>query len=383
MSTNIISIKCLEQIEDIFELKKSWNELHQSCTAPSIYNGFDFVYESLRSFTGEKISNKIFTLTDISSNQLIAIFPMQQIQLRWHIFRFNSYDYAAMDEIDKPYPVIRHGYFENCWSAFIHHIKNNVSDCDHLHLIEMPSNNQEIEMLPSICSEHNLIFKIYPDEQCPIISLDGDWDEYWSQHRKMRKKIRKIEKDFEGRLKFTVHTDNWEWCLNQYIELEQKSWKKGKVGISKNKFSINFYKRFCEKLNTSGNLQFGFLTIDDELVSAEIAYTQGNTVYFCHGCYDNNHKKYSPGMASTSYFIKHFYNSKYSRGDYLCGYAGYLNNWSDSVIKTNSLDIYRKNTKMCSMLAARSIKNKTFYPVRRLLKKAYEVVWRRVEPAKR
>lgn len=371
MNDSGISIECLERSKEILALKQSWDKLHKNCTSPSIYNGFDFIYESIRSFKSAKQSKKVFTLTDTTSGELIAIFPLQQNRSKWRFFRFNSYIYTAQEESDKPFPLIRNGYSNICWAAFLQHLKSNISDWEHLQLIEMPVTSEALDVLPGICKKLNLIYRVSPDAEAPMINLEGDWNEYWSQHRKKRKIIRKIEKDFSDRLKFTVYNNNWQWCIDQYIELEGKSWKKGKVGISKNKESITFHKRLFKHLGPSGNLHFGFLTIDDALISAVIGYTWGDTAYFCHVCYDDYYKKYSPGTVSISYFFKHFYESRYKTGDCLCGFAGYLNSWCDVLIPTNVIDIYIKNPKIRAMFTIRIAGKIIYNPVRNLLVKAY------------
>ncbi len=368
MPLSKVNVQCFESHQAVAELEETWNELHKNCTAPSVYNGFNFVYESIRHFYDKDVTTKVFTLTDSETNLLLAVFPLQHLSSFWYIFKINTYEYTALDEVDKPYPVIRDGYFEICWNAFLLHLKESVSNWDHLQLIELPDSYSELNLLPDICAEQDFIYRVNPSKQGPIVSLEGSWDEYWSQHKKMRKKIRKMEKEFGDQLVFEVHNNNWNWCIDQYIKLEQKSWKKGKIGISSNPQNETFYRRLFERLEATENLQFGFLSVNGELVSGEIAYTMNDTVYFCHGCFDQAYNKYSPGMVSTSFFIKHFYGGRYKAGDFLCGYANYLNDWSDSLMKTYKIDIFMKRPKVRAIFALRIINKVFIVPLRKLFK---------------
>ena len=363
MDKSNISFRCIECNQEIEQLKEAWNELHLNCSRPSVYNSFDFIYESIRAFNNEEITTAIITLTDDASNQLLAIFPMQQHSSFWHIIKMNTYEYTALEEVDKPGPVIRKGYMEICWSSFIQYLMHQVKNWDHLQLIEIAEDSAELDFLEKLSVDNNFYYEKIFQNQGPMLNLQGDWNDYWHQHKKMRKKIRKMDNDFAERIEFKIHQDDWEECLQLYIELEQKSWKKGKTGISKNQQYKAFYSQFFSKIAAEGNLYFGFLTIDGQLVSAEIAYTNNATVYFCHGCYDQAYSKYSPGMVSTSHFIKYFYGEKYKEGDFLCGFAGYLNDWSDEILNTYKINIYPRRLKVRIMFVVRALRRRFIKPV--------------------
>lgn len=342
MKTSDISIKCYETTEDIFSLKESWEELHKDSVVSSVYNSFVFIYESLQVFNTDEVTKKVFTLTDVNTDSVIAIFPMQKSKKSWGWLAFNSLETTALSEImDKPFPIIRNDCHDICWQVFITHLKNNILDWDHFFLRDIPSSFPALKLLPDLCSDQDLICQVEYDSNSTEISIEGEWDEFWAKHRSMRRNLNKIERDFDSRLVFTVHEDNWQSCLERYIELENKGWKKG-LGVTENEETTIFYKRLCEQLNASGQLKFGFLTIDDQLVTATIAYTYGDTVYFPQGCYDPEYRKYSPNMVNLTYFIRHFYGTKYKKVDFLCGYADFISKWSDAEIKTYDVNIYRR-----------------------------------------
>ncbi len=360
-----VSIKCLETDEDIFSLKTSWEELHKNSVVSSVYNSFVFIFESIQAFKNSQITHKVFTLTDDNTSQLIAIFPLQKLREKWKFIPFSSYQYTALNDfMDKPFPVIRNGFHDRSWQAFFLHLKNNVIDWSHLSLRDIPASYPVLELLPKICRENDFIYNIEYDSDNPQINLAGDWNKFWLKHRNLRKKTRKLEKDFGDRLSFVVFEDNWQWCLDQYIELERKTWKKG-LGVSRDERTISFYTQLCKQLNDSDNVIFGFMSVDDQLISAEIAYPYGDTVYFPQACFDPAYKKYSPSMVSTGYLIRYLMGKDYSRGDYLCGYAHYLNSWSDSIIQTYEIDIYNKRPVVRLIFTLRSIKDNLLKPIKK------------------
>jgi hypothetical protein len=351
MNIHGISIRCVETDEEILALKASWEELHGNSIAPSVYNSFLFIYESIQAFNYDEVTKKVFTLTDDKTHQLLAIFPMQQYVSTWHFIPFNTLETTALNEImDKPFPVIRTGFHDISWRVFFTHLKDNISDWHHFFLRDVPFSYPVLKLIPGICKELNLEYQLNYDSISTEISVEGEWDDFWQQHRTMRRNMGKLERDFGDRLAFTIYDDKWQWCLDKYIELENKTWKKG-LGVTASEDTISFYYNLCEKLDVTGQLKFGFLTVDDQLITATIAYTQGDTVYFPQGCYDPEYKKYSPNMVNLTYFLKHLYGTPFKKVDCLCGYADFLSKWTDTEIKTYDINIYNKRPLVRLMLA--------------------------------
>lgn len=366
MKTPVISIKCIESLEEIHSLRTLWEELHKDSIVSSIYNSFLFIYESIQVFENNEVTKKIFTLTDDTTNQLIAIFPLQQYKNTYNFIHLYSLETTALNNImDKPFPIIRNGFHDVCWQAFFSHLKTDISDWDHMHFRDVPSSFPALELLPKICKQHDLVYQVDYDTISTEIDVEGKWDDFWNKHRTVRRNTRKLEKKFGDRLAFTIHDGNWKWCLDQYIALENKTWKKG-MGVTENDKSILFYNRFCERLSKTKQLQFGFLTIDDVPIAGVIAYTHDDTVYFPQGCYDPAYKKYSPNMVNISSFLKYYFDTNYKNVDFLCGYADFVNKWTDMEIKTYDINIYKKRPAVQLLLAGQTFSKSVIGFIRRI-----------------
>jgi hypothetical protein len=158
--------------------------------------------------------------------------------------------------------------------------------------------------------------------------------------------------------------------LDSYLEIERNSWKFGSQGISKNNEVKNFYTALANRLPEK-QFYIGILSLDGKPVSGEIAYTQTDTGYFCHGWYESYYKTYSPGMVSTSLFIQFFMDSNtFSKGDFLCGYAGYLDAWSDNICHTQRVDIYRSSLVTYAFFFLRFIRKLTPAIILRIIRSA-------------
>lgn len=347
----------LSDLQSIKALQVDWDNLHERCTRRSIYNSFDFIFTSLLSFPHKEVTPLVITAR--MDSVLVAIFPFQ-INIEWWMYvSMRTIQYNSLEETDKPYPLISTDIGLVIWEFLWNFLNTSAIKFDRLSLIELRDDGEDIALLEKYSKKNNLIYRVNTDKKGPIIDLSLSWDEFWSAHPKMRKKVRKMEKDFSSGLHFSLIEDH-ALVFDVYSKLESLSWKKGKVGVTKNAESCGFYKTLFERLSLKNKLLLGVLYLDDNkhligdlsadsladnkvtLVSAEIAYMQDDEVFFCHGCYNDNFKKYSPGMVSTSYFLKYFFTQDtYKRGDFLCGYAGYLDAWSQTVVETHCVDIYR------------------------------------------
>jgi CelD/BcsL family acetyltransferase involved in cellulose biosynthesis len=182
-----------------------------------------------------------------------------------------------------------------------------------------------------------------PDRKSPVLSLEVPWEERWKAHKKMRKKVARIRRDFGERLAFEVtgSPDRCGQLVQAYLDIESRGWKAGQVGLGRDPDATAFYRDLFERLARRDALRFGVLSVDDEPVSIEIAYLEGERVYFSHGTFDEDYASYSPGMVSTCLFLEHFHGSGYVEGDYLAGYAGYMVPWCDELVESTKVMVYR------------------------------------------
>ena len=347
-------------LQEIANLEKQWRELHRNSISQSIYNGFDFIFQSVRHFHYPTVTPYILTIH--YQQNLIGLFFLQSDTEKRMGLNVRVIEFCGLEEIDKPTPVIHQHHQERAWNGFFQYLREN-KHWDIVNFIEQQPEN--ILRLKGLSQDHKMIRRVNEDKSGPILNLNKDWDEYWQSHRKMRKKLYRIEKEFNHEFEFKVGTGIE--LLNDYISIEKSSWKRGKLGITKSPNTHDFYLEMANNLKQ--DFYVGILYIQGEPVSGEIAYHCNGTVYFCHGCYAETFSRYSPGMISTSLFLKYFMQrDTFHHGDFLCGYAGYLNAWSDETVKTQRIDIYRPNWITGTFFALRAINKITPSFIKRFAK---------------
>lgn len=345
-----------DSIEKVVSLEGAWRELHQHCTYRSLYNGFDFFIASVTAFATHEVG--LLVLSVSLDGELIAIFPLQTSSTTFAGLKLKQIEYAAQWEIDKPYPLIRGGRDAEAWRALFRFLSSGRIKWHWFELVEVREGLSGIAELASHFGLPWYWVRKHADRRSPIIALTDSWEDRWNAHPKMRRKVNRIEKSFGDRLRFEVvdSPDRWLELLDVYVDIESRGWKAGRVGIGKSAQALTFYRDLFGRLIRRGQLAFGVLSVDSKPIAIEIAYLDSGTVYFSHGTYDEEFSGYSPGMVSTTLFLRHFHHAGYKEGDYLAGYAGYVVPWCDRIVGSDKLIVLRSSIPVFYVLAVKAVR---------------------------
>ena len=349
----------LEHDPGIDALEEAWDALLQKSVRPTLFSTFDYVQTSI-SYLNQ--GERIFYLTMYSdSRELLAIFPLCIRMRIEHGVACRVIMHALppqTTEVDKPCPIIHRDHESACWEAFARYVKQDFKQWDIIDLEELiqgscfPARVKEFFALPGYRTA------VKPGPESPIINLSGEWDEFWSHHRKLRKKCGRLERRIEGlRREVTDNPADMERCLEHYIATEKISWKEGEMVA----FHKDFYAALLPRLARKGRVCFSIMYDGDAVVSVEMAYTYLDRVYFCHGTYAPDYAVHSPGMVNSCWFIRHFMGKGFEEGDYLAGFASYVDPWASRQELTSHVTVYRIGWKFGALVLfhmARKIKRK-------------------------
>ena len=351
-------------------LERTWCQLHATSSYPSIYNTFDFFISSITNFWEHDV--ELFVLTATYNDVAIALFPFQLSLLTFYGTRLTRLEYAAQWESDKPYPVIQQGFEKLAWKELCRFLRTCYRRWDEVVLIEVRDGLAAAKQLPILCDSPLYWVRVKEDRRSPIVAFDQPWEARWSAHRKMRKKVTRMQKTFGERLQFEVAdgSGNWLDYLEIYIQIESRGWKAGRIGVGKDTRTLKFYQDLFGRLAKRNQIRFGILSIDNQPVALEIAYLQGRSVYFVHGTFDEAFSQYSPGMVSTALFLRHFHDGQFDEGDYLAGYAGYVVPWADRVVSSRKVIVRRLSAPLIYTLAVKALRK--LVPSRRKFEKRGE-----------
>ncbi len=360
------ALTVLDNLQQINALEQEWNELHRRCGGRSIYNSFDFVYTSIKHFLQPQDELCVVVIRQRDDQALVAIFPCCISDYYWRLGTFRAMLIVARDESDKAYPIIESEHEKKVWPVLLSYFKRIQEKWSFIDFEEFKPDSLAIPAVKSSFDKGYLVHT-NPDAVSPLIDLTMSWQAFWDQHRKMRKRVRKMEKTLAENFRFEVIERPQEilQSLQDYIDLEKRSWKlEAKVGIGKDAQTIAFYRDYFSQLALKNKIKFGFLYNGEQLVSAEIAYIEAEQVFFSHGCYDNQFKQLSPGMVSTSLFLKHFFEGKYQTGDFLGGFAQYINPWASELLPSINIIVIKVSPKTLLFYLLDFFRRKIYKPIK-------------------
>lgn len=326
----MIDIEKKEFGPELCSLAREWDELLDRSSRPTIYSSFDYVYTSCTLFRQDE---EIFFLLmrGREDGRLLAIFPVslwirssQRIRLR----RIEPGITGATTEVDKPYPIIDRIHEEDCWRRFSVYLRKEFRQWDLVEYRELWVDSVLNRLVRNLFPLPRYWTKTTPGPDSPIFRLDGKWEDFWNEHHHVRSKIRRIEKQLGDRLSLFVTDEpkDVERCLDAYIATEQVSEKAAEGHMRPEK--QRFYRELFPKLAAEGKLFFAVLYDRDTVIAVHVAYVFKDRVYFALCTFNPEYRNLSPGLVLHFRFIQYFCGKGYVEGDFLAGYAHYLNPWA-------------------------------------------------------
>ena len=351
MTAEKLSIQKLSFAEVDNDLCLEWDQLIPKSIRPSLYATYDYIRLSIKHFNTDKVETTfVLIMRDTRTKELRAIFPLsvglrrcykRNVRVLEHIITTHYSD------VDKPYPIIDKRFESICWRYFGDYIDREFTQWDWLEYAELIKESQLNSLVKKLFSLPKYFVTQSKGPDSPIVDLSGNWLEFWEAHRNLRKKNRRVEKQFGEGYRYQIFAREHEMqsCLSDYIAVEELSWKAGK-GLS-DPCGKAFYQELLPLLAKQEKAYFGILYEGETPVSVELSFTYLNTVYFAQGTYHPDYGHLSPGSVSTSKFIQYFIDKGYKDGDFLAGFAHYINAWAKEIYSTHDTVVYKINTIFC------------------------------------
>lgn len=353
-----VQVERLSHGDEVGRWRHVWEELLQNSVRPTIFATFDYVQTSIKHLNRK---DEIFYLFLRKNDEIVGIFPLCMQARCEHGLRLRVVTHALppqTTEVDKPCPIIHRDHEKDCWEAFARYFMHEFKAWDLLDLEELIRESYCPIQAKLLFRFPLAIARVKPGPESPIVKLSGEWEDFWNQHRKLRKKCGRLERRIENlRCEVTNNPNDIENCLRKYIETEKISWKEGEMVA----YHQDFYAELLPLLAQKRQVWFSIMYDEDTVVSLEMAYTYMDRIYFCHGTYAPDYAVHSPGMVNSCWFIKSFFGKGYVEGDYLAGFASYVDPWAYRQERTSHVMVYRSGWKL-GVLA-------TFHVLRKIKRK--------------
>lgn len=331
---------------EIVQFSSEWDELLALSTKPSIYASFDYIFTSLEH--ADPKAEKVFFIfiRESRNNQLRAIFPMSLWEEKAYRMKTRILKHAITidnSDVDKPYPIIHKDFEKECWVLFKNYFIKNYTAWDRIVYDEIHNLSQLNHLAKKLFAKPFFWLRSFQGPVSPIVDLSSSWSAFYAKHRNLRRKVRRMQKCLSGGFSYKVYTqqDQMQWCLEQYIRIEMMGWKANK-GISSEGDNL-LYSELLTKLAKKNQVYFGILFDGENIVAIELSYSYLDKIYFAHGTYNPEYSHLSPGSVSTGKFIEYFHEKNFTHGDFLAGYAHYIDPWAKEVEPSTNMMIIKIN----------------------------------------
>ena len=170
--------------------------------------------------------------------------------------------------------------------------------------------------------------------------LPSSWDTFFeSRDRKFRYNIRarlkNLRKDHDVKYVICEQDISLEDGFNELITLNLMRWgDEGEAFKSGN--YIRFHREIMKKMLNEGNLFLRFLSVNDEIVSANYSILYKKTLYVLQMGRNPNFDKYGVGNLLIARIIEEAIEKKIARIDFLATKSEYKKRWAD-----NSFDLFQ------------------------------------------
>ena len=340
------------QLVDTWEqwtaLSQDWNALLGKSVHTSVFLTYEYLSNGWKHFHSDRSKPFILTIHD-QQGQLIGIAPFRQITRKSTLFSYRVLKFACTWEMDKPYIIAAPEYETTCWQSICQYLTQNSHQWDELDLTEIATHLKAKQVITQEFANPPFSVAINEGETGVWINLEKSWEELKRGHKNFNNKLNKLKKLPNGYeiVRCTTPEDVAQ-AVDAFTAIEASSWKDAKMGISKDKNHLEFYKDTFIGLAKNNNICIHLLKTGDEVIAGDISYPIGDNVFFQHTVYDNKYRKISPGKLLVRLVIKSYLESNAKHGDFLCGFSGYLGSWGDGTIETEEISVIKPslNTKL-------------------------------------
>jgi CelD/BcsL family acetyltransferase involved in cellulose biosynthesis len=327
----------------LLRLEPEWESLVSDAVHPSIFMTFDYQYAGWKAFHRDDSEPYVIVMRD-PAGPIIGIAPFRRYSDPGWV-RWRRLGYLGSFEIDRPAPVVRAGHEAAFWRILADYLESAGGNWDVIRLPEMP--REMVEGAREAFSPGPQTFTTIPGCSAIGIDLRASWAAFIASHKNLRKYFRSVERKVPN-----LEVDRYDEPsrvgegFDRYAEVESRSWKAGKVGVTKDAGHAAFYRDVLQRLAERKRVAVRILTKGGRPVAGDITYTLGRRVFFHHATYDRAHADWAPGNFLTCRMFNDYMGTGYESGDFLCGFADYMRPWCDLEWHTENVTITRSSLRM-------------------------------------
>lgn len=340
-----MEIKVIRDMGEFIRLKPVWDALLERCPDNMIYLTHEWMQVYWETLDLEK-ERRMSVLVVYDGDTPVAIAPFvilteRRLGRRCRVIRLLGYDGMRSHLIltEKPDEAVQ---------TILGFLYRNRRIWDLVELNNLPTDSPNTGLLIEGLKRSKLPFGYAPRRFSPYIPLEGGWDSYLaSKSKSFRKEIRykrrRAEREYRVEVRRIVRVENIDLLMDKIVEVDARSWRyKTGAAIALNPDVRKALYRMTQIANERGWLYVGLLEFDGRPVAYEYKLAYNGTVYGLRIGYDEEYKKFSPGLILRSFMLQSAFQDGMHEFDLAGHNDPYKARWTGHIREHIDLTIYNR-----------------------------------------
>jgi len=326
-----VNITKIDNFNDFLALEKAWNQTLEKSPSDTVFLTHEWFRCWWQAYGGE---NRLFILLVEDEGEIIAVAPLMISKERYRGFPVKRVGFIENNNSPKSDFIIL-AKDKECLSLIVNYLRKNKNLWDILFLNNIPRESRTTDILPQLFVEKGILFGIRDGTSSPYITINSDWQNYYS---KRSKKFREVLNNKANRLKklgtITVQEFNNrnEDLMAKVFEIGRRSWKeKEKIAISSTKENRKFFSQLSKIASQKGWLSIWLLNLNGQSIAFEYHLKYKRKVYALRAAYMEEYQEASPGSVLDKHIIEHLFRGDFTGYDLGPGVVFYKMRWTSEV----------------------------------------------------
>ncbi len=216
---------------------------------------------------------------------------------------------------------------DKAYKCLVGYIAQASDKYDRMVLCNIPQQSPSLDSFVQALTDCRYEVKVEQRDVCPVIRLDGTWDDYLEaldkkQRHELRRKLRRAEGAQKmGVMKwhFVDDTHDMDAQIEQLFDLMRTS-QHEKAKFLQDEQHVAFFKSIIPLAHKAGWLNLSFLTMNDKPISAYLNFDYHNHILVYNSGIDpSQHGNLSPGIVLLAFLVQDAIDKGCATFDFLRG----------------------------------------------------------------
>ncbi|MEW6997250.1 GNAT family N-acetyltransferase [Colwelliaceae bacterium BS250] len=322
-----IQYRLIDDPATFAKMSHLWNRLLQQTNNDNIYITWEWLSHWWEVY---KEGRSLFIVIAEQDDQLVGFLPLLRRKITYYgLLKFRRIEFLSTGESEEEEvcPTIMNcsmlpGLEQQICEGFVGFLVNDLGDeWDELRMTPLVMDDSKTTYFSrSFAMRSNYLCRTEDRGLNAYTDLSNGWDElsksFGTKTRKGLRRGRKFIANTQASgYKFLENAEDFDYFYDAFVELHGKRWKNNSIFDNSN--FARFQRQVCMDIFAKGGLMLSLLTVDNQIISGNLDYCHGDTVYGYLTAYDPGFKtNLSLGLLGMSYCLEHSSNKSYKKYDW-------------------------------------------------------------------